>query len=64
MGDQSGDIYDMDNEKSHEVTLTSVGLKRMCRRSVIAVDSEWELQCGMEMIGVNTTQMSIPIRRL
>ena len=35
----------MENDKCHEVTRTSVGLKRMCRRSVIAVDSECELQC-------------------
>ena len=64
MNNQSIDIYDVENDKCHEVTRASVGLKRMCRRSVIAVDSEWELQCGMEMIGVNTMQMSIPIRRL
>ena len=35
----------MENEKSHEVTLTSGGLKRMCGRSVIAMASECELQC-------------------
>ena len=49
----------MENEKSDEVTLTSGGEKQVCRRSIISIDSECELQCVMEATRRNTMQMSI-----